>query len=190
MGDSEIAKLCRQIYQKHKRALDIIHEHRPDPKAERGTFLTELIDNTEIVIYKGRHKNDLLFFRPQEWDDVPVFNAGNAIYGFFRFVFHNQPNNLILFLETSPGDERVRRRLFEMGQKDESLFNDLVDPGTGGYPKLYRRTFLTPRFCEEAADSDQEKEIHKQWAEFIQEDLPRIDSTLKKEQWIWGSDET
>lgn len=30
VGDSDIAELCRRIYQRHRRALDLIYEHRPD----------------------------------------------------------------------------------------------------------------------------------------------------------------
>ena len=30
MEDSEIQEICDQIYEKHKRALDILFEHRPD----------------------------------------------------------------------------------------------------------------------------------------------------------------
>jgi hypothetical protein len=189
VGDSDVARLCRQIYQEHKRALDLIYEHRPDPKVETRELLTELVGNTEGLIYKGRHKNDLLFFRPLEWDEVSAFNAGTARSGFFRFVFHSRPDRLDLFLETSPGDEEVRRRLYEMGQKDESLFNYLEDPETDSYPKLYRRTFLTTRFSEDATDTDREEEIHRHWAEFLGEDLPRIEAALKKERWIWESDE-
>jgi hypothetical protein len=72
-----------------------------------------------------------------------------------------------------------------MGRRDESLFNHLVDPGSNRHPKLYRRTFLTPEFYEEATDDDREKEIRRHWAEFLREDLPRMDAALKEERWIW-----
>ncbi len=184
VGDSEIAKLCRQIYRKHKTALDLIYEHRPDPQGETRDLLAHLIQDTDGLIYKGRHRSLYIYFCPQEWE-VPALSAGNDSHGFFRFVFHNHPDELSLFLESSTGEEETRRRLFEMGQKDESLFNHLGDPATDNYPKLYRRTFLTPEFCEEAAEGDREEEIRRQWAGFLEEDLPRIDAALKEEGWIW-----
>jgi hypothetical protein len=153
---------------------------------ETRDFLAEMIGNTDGIVYKGRHRNDYIFFRPQEWEEVPAFNAGKATAGFFRFVFHNsRPDRLILFLESTPGDREIRRRLFEMGQKDQSLFNYLRDPNTTDYPKYYRRNFLTPRFYEEVTDEDREKEIRRHWSEFLEEDLPRIDSVLQGEEWIW-----
>ena len=42
--DSRVAELCRQIYQKHKRALDLIYEHRPDVQAEIRNLLEVLIE--------------------------------------------------------------------------------------------------------------------------------------------------
>ncbi len=190
VDDPEVVNLARSLYHRHQRALDLIYKYRPDLRIATRDVLIPLIENTEGLIYKGKHKNDLLFFRPQEWDDVPVFNAGDAIYGFFRFVFHNQPDRLFLILQTSPGDEVVRRRLFEMGQKDESLFNNLVAPDTSEYPNLYRRTFLTPEFYKGASDSEREEEILRQWGEFLEKDLPRIEAALKKETWIWKPVET
>lgn len=169
VGDSEIAKLCRQIYYKHKRALNLIHEHRPDPKVETRNLLAKLIDDVEGLVYKGKYKNDYILFRPQEWDDSPVLNTGESSAGFLRFVFHNRPSggsgDLVLYLETTPGDERVRRKLFDMVHKNGSPFNDPTDPGTSDHPKLYRRTFLASGFYEEATDEDREEEIRERWAE-------------------------
>ena len=46
MEDSEIAQLCRQIYQQHKEALDLIFEHRPDHEANIFDLLKTLVVNT------------------------------------------------------------------------------------------------------------------------------------------------
>lgn len=110
-----------------------------------------------------------------------------------RFVFHNQPRGgsgeLTLFLEMGSGDESVRRKLFEMGQKNEKLFNYLIDPDTNDTPKLYRRTFLHSRFFEEATDEVREEEIRRHWTEFIDKDLPCIEAALERESWVWEPNE-
>ncbi len=190
VGDSDTARLCRQIYQKHRRALDLIYEHRPNVKVETRDLLVGMIEDTEGLVYKGGYKNDYIAFRPQAWEEVPAFNAGGASSGFLRFVFHNhKPHSLDLFLEMSPGDEEIRRRLFEAGRKKGSPFNDVRDPATTDHPKLYRRTFLTPTFAEGATDEEREREIHRQWAEFVEGDLPRIEGALREEIWIWEPEE-
>ncbi len=190
VGDSEIANLCQQIYRKHQRALDLIYEHRPDPRGSVRDLLVRLIRNTKGLIYKGGHRDKYIYFYPTKWD-VPALNIGDDPEGFLRFVFHNHSGELVLFLGTSLGKEGARRRLFDMGRRDESLFNHLVeDPGRGRNPKLYRRTFLTQESFEDLSDHGREQEIRRQWGEFREKDLPRIKEALEKETWIWESVET
>ncbi len=43
MSDSEIAEFCRKIYNKHKPALGLFFEHRPDLQSELAEFLKTLI---------------------------------------------------------------------------------------------------------------------------------------------------
>jgi len=40
-----------------------------------------------------------------------------------------------------------------------------------------------------AADEEREEKIRRQWDAFLDKDLPPIDAALKKEEWIWQSDE-
>jgi len=189
LSDSDVARLSRQIYQKHKRALDLIYEHRPNPQGEIGDLLARLISDTAGVVRRGRSIKPYLFFRLSGWEAPGALNAGKERMGFVRFVFVNHPDSLVLCLQTSPGDKGIRRRFYEMGHKDESLFNDLVDPQTSNHPNLYYRTFLTPEFYEDTSDTDREEEISRQWSEFVEDDLPRIRAALSEEEWIWESDE-
>ncbi len=74
-----------------------------------------------------------------------------------------------------------------MGQKDEALFNYLEDPASKSHPILYLRTFLTPGLIQEATHEEREAEVRDNWADFLENDLPRIDAALKQEHWIWES---
>ncbi len=193
VDDPEVVNLCRDMYRKHQRAFDLIQRYRPDPQRAIRDILIRLIRDNEGLVFAGRSRNEYVYFWSREWE-VPALDAGNDSHGFLRFVFHNDsvwlPEALVLFLETSLGDEATRRRLYEMGQKDESLFNDLGDPHKSNNPKLYRRTFLTPELFTDGSDQEREQEIRRQWAEFLDEDLPRLQAALKEEAWIWESVET
>ncbi len=181
VGNSEVTRLCQQIYRKHKRAFDLVFEHRPDHQMANRNILVNLISNEEGLVLTGRSKW-FVWFHPSEWE-VPGLQVNNDRNGFFRFVFHNKPDAIDLYLEMSPGDEATRRRLFEMGQKNKTLFNRLVDPNIDKWPKLYRHTFLTPPPSEDV--DEREQQIRNQWATFLDEDLPRIRVAVKEEAWIW-----
>ena len=159
MVDSDMARLCRKIYQEHKRALDLIYEHRSDPQVDIGNLLRRLIDSDGRVTYKSRFKQTYIYFHPRGW--------GTSTHGSLDFVFHNLPDALELFIEVSGVDEEARPRLFDVARGNIPLFGQFMEnPGTGLNPKLYRRTFLSRRFYEEASDSEREEEIRRHWAEF------------------------
>lgn len=189
VGDSEIVRLSRQMYREHQRALDLLYKHRPDPQKETRDLLISLINEKRELSYKGNYTNAHIFFRPREWKGSGV-DIGNSRHGFLRFEFNNQPNELTLFLAAIVGDEAKRQKLYEMALKYESLFEDPIDPETQEWMKLYGRTFLTPQFCDDATDDEREAEIRKNWADFLENDLPRIDAALKQEAWIWEPEES
>lgn len=59
VSESEIAQLCQKIYRKHRQALDLIYDHRPDSLAARGEFLKSLIAvSPELVIVN---------YSPHQW---------------------------------------------------------------------------------------------------------------------------
>jgi len=59
--DSEIADLCRQIYRRHQRALDLIFEHRPDRLAEVQAILLDLVASRDDLILDTSAKQVVRF---------------------------------------------------------------------------------------------------------------------------------
>src|SRR5581483_935968 len=56
VSESDIAELCRRIYSKHQRALDLIYEHRPDQQATIQTLLKNLIQKTPGLVLDSHPK--------------------------------------------------------------------------------------------------------------------------------------
>ncbi len=197
VGDSEIARLSRQIYEKHRRAINLIYQHRPDPgqghredrdrlRKDAKKLLERLIDD-EPQLTNKRSGGNYISFYPEEWNVSSLNNNSSDVFGFLRFVFHNHLDRITLFLEASLGDRETRQKLYEMCLKHESLFENPQNPEDNKYPKFYSRTFLTPEFCETAIEAEREWEIRKNWEDFLENDLPRIVAALKQEHWIWES---
>jgi hypothetical protein len=69
----QIAEVCRRIYQKHRRALDLIYEHASDQQAEIRAYLEELINASEQLVLDdctNRH----IRFALKTWDALLVRN--------------------------------------------------------------------------------------------------------------------
>jgi hypothetical protein len=93
VGESEIEHLCRQIYKKHKRALDLIYEYRPDQQAEIGEYVKELISADSRFIIDHSSKSSILFI-PKNWD-FPVLQQGQGWTASGRMLYSNLSINKI-----------------------------------------------------------------------------------------------
>jgi len=195
VGDSEIARLCQQIYRKHQRALDLIYEHRPDPQAAIRIMALDLMENTPGLALESRGKQFIRFAIP-EWD-VPILMAGTGWTSSGRmllFEFVNWPNEVRLVLTIGPGPTNTRKRLFEMALANQPLFQDVSGGLKTKYNWVFSSPVLTAESYEDVGDEERERKIRKRWVEILETDLPRIDTVLKKEGWIWqrssNADET
>ena len=191
MSESDIAELCRRIYQKHRRALDLIYEQRPDQQAMIQTILENLIQETTDLALDAHHKRYVRFV-VQEWN-VSMLLAGkdwtalNRILLFFEF--QNAVDSLKLHLYIGPGPKETRQKLFDMAIQKKPLFK----PAKSLYDKwnsIYQRSFLKPEDYEDASDDELEEKIRKHWTAFLENDLPKIRAALKAEDWIWQSANT
>jgi PD-(D/E)XK nuclease superfamily len=69
VSDSEIARLCRQIYRQHRHAIDLVYEHRPDRRAEMRQFLEHLIRGETHLVLDVSDKYYIRFI-PKDWDQI------------------------------------------------------------------------------------------------------------------------
>jgi len=191
VSDSDIAALCRRIYQKHQRALDLIYEHRPDQQATIQTILENLIQETTDLVLDAHLKVHIRFV-VQEWD-VPILLEGKdwtPSHRILLFEFLNVENSLKLSLYIGPGPQETRQKLFDMATKNKPLLKAAAKTLNSKWNVIYQRPFLTSKSYEDASDKELEAEIRKHWTDFLENDLPKIKAALKAEDWIWQSANT
>lgn len=192
LGDPEIARLCQQIYRRHKRALDLVYKHRPDAQAQIRSVLEALIrDDPNFKRDSRAFGNFILRFAVTKWD-TPALLAANGWTGSGRillFEFWNHPDRLDLKLILGPGADEVRRKLLDMVRNNGHVF-DFPRNYVASFYEVWSRTLLNRSMYEDTNQEEREQEIRRQWTKFLDEDLPRIQAALKEEAWIWESVET
>jgi hypothetical protein len=127
VSESEIAGLCRRIYQKHRHALDLIYEHRPDRQAELREFLVGLVSEQSHFILDDSPKSYIRFI-PKAWDKENLKSEGGveswtSTRRMLLFQFNNSPDKIDLWLVVGPGPEEVRQKLLDASLKKGSPFN-------------------------------------------------------------------
>lgn len=189
LSDSDVARLSRQIYRKHKRALDLIYEHRPDAQAEVGNVLEGLVKNEDIIERDSGGKN-LIRFVVRDWDTPALMTSSGWTRSgrILMFEFWNNEDNLTLALVVGPGPDETREKLFGMARVNGEPFENPWK-AAGAWCVIYTKEFLNGEMYDEARDGDREEEIRMHWTGFVRDDLHLIDEALKRESWIWGWDE-
>ena len=183
--NDEIAELCQRIYSKHRGALDTIYKYRGAQVATLATFLKGLIGSVSSL-KQDDSTNNTVRFGIDEWD-VPILKAARGWTSSQRillFVFNNYPGSLELALYVGPAPDDTRRQLREMASNNPPLGPAQAE---GRWIKIYTSQFLAPDQYDEIGTDDVTRIVKEEWDRFLSEDLPRIKSIVKTQEWIWKS---
>jgi hypothetical protein len=181
VSESEIAELCQAIYRKHRRALDMIYEHKPDRQGEIRDLLSNLIKEAPQLVQDASSKT-YIRFALTEWDDVPDLKKGDGRWTpskrILLFEFENNlggRERLELKLRIGRGEQTVRQRLLDIALAHKPLFNPAKVLGNT-QNEIFSRTFLPPKSY---SDDDFEARISERWKTFLDADLPEISGLFR-----------
>ena len=184
MTESEIASLCKQIYNKHREALDLIYEHRPDRQQTIRELLERLIQADDQLLLDDCSKS-YIHFVPKALDvsslKISDWTKSRRV---LLFEFQNSPESLKLALIVGPGPIEVRQRIFACAQANQPPFKTSFRSLNSKWNTLYTRTFLSPKSYE-GDHNEIMKEIERQWNIFKGSLLVEILKVLDHERWIW-----
>jgi PD-(D/E)XK nuclease superfamily len=181
VSESSIADLCRRIYQKHKAALDLIYEHRPDQQAAIQELLGKLVKST-LGLILDRYAKSAVNFSIEDWE-VSVLKATSGQWTSsargLMFEFTSDPNRLRLRLIIGPADPAVRQRILDTALAQPATFK-AEKTLYSKFNTIYSRTFLTAKDYE-GTHEEMDAKIRQQWTKFLKDDLPAIKAAIRVE---------
>jgi hypothetical protein len=180
MPDKEIQELCRRIYRKHRAALDLIYEHRPDRPAEIRTALLSMIEADPDFLLDHSSK-DWIRFLPNSWKGKADLQKGqgwtrSGMILLFQFVNSSRfnPNSLAVNLCLGPGESDVRQKICDAALSASSPF----DADAKGVSRKWVRLLWQDRLAApDYDDLDLEtalSRIEEAWQNFKSNDLPLV----------------
>jgi hypothetical protein len=174
MAESDISKLCEQIYKKHKRALDLIFEHRPDDQSRFAEILRELVGKEKYLMEDNPSKLDLRFAcRDWEVSDLKKGSGWTTSGRMLLFEFNNKKDQLKLNLYVGPGPEETRQKLLNMALS-EGIFKPASKTLNSKWNSIFSRTFLSSNDYEDIQENQLEQKIKLKWKDFVERELPPI----------------
>ena len=177
--DSEIADLCRQIYAKHQRAIDLIVEHKPGDHDQRGDLVGSLIRASDGLILDHQSRGRIHFI-PEVWDSEGLRHAENWTPSgrILLFEIRNGLDAMRLFLRLGPGDPVLRSRLIDAARAAGPPFTPSAQPGQT-YARLFSAYILRERDISRLSFAEQQDRIRRFWGEFTKETLPAMTRSFR-----------
>ncbi|MCK4732098.1 MAG: PD-(D/E)XK nuclease family protein [Methanophagales archaeon] len=180
MKDSEIQEICRKIYKRHKKALDLIFEYKPDKLLEIHDCLVEIIPKDPNLILDESSKS-YIHFIPKNLDFIPKKGDGwTKTKRILLFELNNNPNGVDLYLIIGPGPQDIREKLYDIAKRNLSLFNKSKRNLTKQWFTLYKKSILKSKEYENKEAEEMKKLIEEKLTKFKTSDLPKIEDEIKK----------
>jgi hypothetical protein len=185
--DKTTVKLCNQVYQRHRQAIDLIIEHRTESVKIISAWLQDLMNPVPSYQISSYIEPDVITlnnirFCIKEWDEmIPREGTWTSSRRMLLFVFDNYwPKPLDLVLAIGPGSEEIRQKLSNLAGR--SPFLDTAEKW-GKWIGLYRKSFLGEADQQSLELDSLQSQIAANWEEFLKDDLPKIMSAVRS-QWI------
>ncbi|BAY94664.1 MULTISPECIES: hypothetical protein [unclassified Tolypothrix] len=170
MTDSEIAELCRKIYGKHKQALDLIFEHRPDLQLEIADNIIKLASQyiTSKKIFLDRYSKKYIGFGSQEWRDKNLPLA---------FHFENGSAYLVIRLLICPYDNKnIRERIHQVSRDNSTIFKK--SNWAEKWITIYQKDILNQKDYDDADVEKLMKKVQDFWESFLKDDFVKIENII------------
>ena len=194
MSDSEIAELCRKIYFKHRQALDLIIEHRPDLQSEIAVEIKKLlnprIESNEI--FADFWNKGYTSFGAKHWENKLGIVIGRGSRILIYFQFENLPGSLIMRVQIGYGNNKdknkeicqrnaeIRQKIFDLLQKqDYSKFFKKTKLNRS-YTTIYNKQILNKIDYEDGDIENIIKKLQDFWQDFSKNDFVAITQIISE----------
>jgi len=179
MTDSEIAKLCRQIYADHKDALDLIFQYRPDKRRIISDTVAEWITNdTDLTV--DTHGLEVRFF-PTQWMDDSKLQIGTSIWSkhglllmFIVYITYDQASVRLLI---GPSNDQAAKEKVLDASKQAGITPANKTMGKK-HTTLYVGDLVSKTTMKKGSIDDILASLEANWKTFLANDLVRLHQFL------------
>jgi len=178
VGESEVDRICKQIYKQHQQALDMIFQHKPDLLSDISEYLDlKIAEHKGVLISDSTSKSYIRFTTPVLDDSIEKISEGwTASKRILLFEFENFKDRLFVKLLLGPGDQSYRKRLLELFRIEPGFYRRSRLELRRMWHTVYTKDFLIKKDYESNDISEIKKKLDKKFAEFINGDLVKINS--------------
>ncbi|PNZ43337.1 PD-(D/E)XK nuclease family protein [Staphylococcus simulans] len=181
VGDEALEKICGEIYAKHKRALDLIYEYKPDTLSEISKMLQTYIPEHENLILDQSSKGYIRFttknlerIMPKNNTEIPWTDSGRILL----FEIKNNSHFTGVTLLIGPGENEVRTDMLNIALQHSKVFKVFRKKLTRKHHTIYSKNFYT--HSNEGVMSHEEvlEKVKQAFDKFLKSDLNKLEEKL------------
>ncbi|WP_040226876.1 PDDEXK-like family protein [Bhargavaea cecembensis] len=183
VGDEELGRIAREIYSKHKRALDLIYEYKPDVYSEVTDAAEERLKGTDGIIIDSKTKNRVRFVTEKMDPYIDRVSTWTESGRILLFELRSRNEKVVLKLLVGPGQEEVRERYFGLKDKHPAIMKRALGQLTPKITQVYA-TDLVPRKTFRDLEEDTGAIVDRALENldrFLKEELPKIERVVEEE---------
>lgn len=179
VGDTELEKICRDIYYKHQKAFDLIFEYKPDIYSEVSNYIDSLIEARDVVVKDISNKTYTRFTTKDIDLKIPALGNGwTASKRILIFEVQNRSDKLVLKLIIGPGDDNIREKIYYAANQNRELFKGMLNNLTAQYSQIYVKEILPKNYVDKLDFEKIQERIKKELDVFFDNDCKRIKEVL------------
>ena len=123
---NEVQQIAREIYLKHREAIDLIIKYKPDFEAETKEFFRQAIEQEQDWVWDSDAPK-IVRFRSADWDRFPAFRTGTGwspSSSVMAFEIDFKPGHPRLVLILGPiSDEGIRQKIHKGISEHSEMFS-------------------------------------------------------------------
>lgn len=179
VGDNELENVCREIYFKHRRALDLIFEYKPDIYTDISQHLQKMVkehpdlildDSNKIYVrFTSKRLDDLLLKEGKGW-----VSSGRIIL----FEFQGRADRLSLKLLIGPGNNELRNQYFELARNQKQIFKGIRKNNSIKFTQIYSKEILVKHFSEDFEYEEILSKVTTRFNKFLETELKLLEDVF------------
>lgn len=181
LQDTEVADLARRLYRRHRRAFDVVFEHRPDRQSDVIASCARFVE-AEGRLLTEYTTRDSLGFAVATWDQaIPKVGVDWVTSGrVCVFEFKCYTDRLVLKLVIGPAhDQELRQRLFGAAWRETPLFRPSQRNKIGAkWQTIWSLEFIRGEALVDGDMAAIEEAIRTHWTPFLETTLPALEEVI------------
>lgn len=184
VAESEVARLAKVICTKHRRAIDIIFEHRPDSRTLIVEQLKTMIGNTPGLTLTRASKSHVSF-TIDKLAKIPKMDSGEANYyignrtQLLYVEFNLTETDVGLRMVVGPGPDALRKKIVEKAQTKSDLFKTAGGALGAKWKTILSRKVLNKNELVDVGQVTVPMRLNSWWSDFRGQTLPAVTSALE-----------